>query len=895
MDRPTFQHVETVFHDALAVPEASRSTFLDAACAGNPELRAAVDELLRHADPADDTGAFLASPVSELSALLRPQPPPRMSRPDIRGYEILEELGRGGMGVVYRARQASLNRIVALKMLLPGEASGEMLARFRAEADALARLHHPNIVMIYDIGTWEGRPYFTMEYIAGPSLDRLLAGRPQDIAASARLIETLARTIAAVHQHGILHRDLKPANILLQKHEVGRITDEPGQEVQSSPFVLHASCLLLPKITDFGLAKDQAASGKVTQAGVILGTPSYMAPEQARKSVGGIGPGVDIYALGSMLYEMLTGRPPFQGDTPAETITQLIHDDPASPASLRPRLPRDLVTICLKCLEKSPRKRYATALDLAEDLRRFQAGEPIRARHIGVVGRAFRWCRRRPLVAGLLLCSVALAVALIATVLVYNARLKEALSAERNTTTEQRQEIVQLNVEIGIHAIAEGDSFTALLRFTEALRLDEGIPDREDDDRRRITAILRRCPRLLQLQSLGETILCTRAHAEGGWMAEIGTNNQLHVSDMRTGRPVGVPLRLDHTPIDGAISPDGKSLATISPAGRVIVWDLETGRPQDVATPDSKPTRKVAFYKDGRILILEQADGDIRLWDRKASWIVALPLTGPVPSATLSDNDCWLLTVRAESPARVWDLAAGKAVAGPPVSKQTVSRAAISNDGRRVGVLGADGALRIWDVPTAQWLGRAARPGPRVRQIAFSPNADRVVTLGGDHAIQVWRVASGDQVAACAQQDDTIMQAQFSADGRLLVTTNEAGVVQVWETGTGRAVTPPLRHGGPGAAAVFCAGDKQVAIAGRRGLVALWQLTPAGEAEGDTSLERRSVADLVRLAQVLSAARIGSHEEWQTLEMRELQDTWNSLNHDRSPVNSAGPSSPVGR
>ena len=390
MAKPEFKLIEKLFNEALALPSRNVAAFLENACNSDVELRAALEDLLRHADLDDQT---LAGPVASLAEQIRSQAStlmkelvgksaPAAAWPVIPGYETLEELGRGGMGVVYKVRQKSLHRIVALKMLLPAQPDGmEMLARFRTEVEALARLQHPNIITIYDIGADADRPYFTMEYIDGPSLARLLGSRPQDPIDSARLIETLARTMQAVHQHGIIHRDLKPANVLLKKDEDAPIIKEASQ----SPTLDLPLSSFIPKITDFGLAKDQAAAGRLTATGVTMGTPSYMAPEQARTLAGGAGPAADIYSLGSILYELLTGQPPFEGQAPVDVVNQLLQDEPVSPLTRRPRLPTDLVTICLKCLEKSPKNRYASALELAEDLRRFQAGEPIHARPVGTL------------------------------------------------------------------------------------------------------------------------------------------------------------------------------------------------------------------------------------------------------------------------------------------------------------------------------------------------------------------------------------------------------------------------------------------------------------------------------------------------------------------------------
>jgi len=289
-------------------------------------------------------------------------------------YELLEEIARGGMGVVYRARQSSLKRIVAVKMIRSGEFAGEAeVKRLRAEAEAAANLKHPNIVAIHEIGEHDGRHYFSMDFVAGKNLAQTVGGQPAPARQAAEWLKAIAEAVQFAHQRGVLHRDLKPQNILV---------DAEGR----------------PHVTDFGLAKDLHADSGVTQTGAVMGSPSYMAPEQARGRNDLVGPASDVYSLGAVLYELLTGRAPFRGASAMETLHRVANDEPARPRSLNQDAPADLETICLKCLEKDPLRRYPTARALAEDMGRFLAGEPVQARPASFGRRAVSWARRHPAV-----------------------------------------------------------------------------------------------------------------------------------------------------------------------------------------------------------------------------------------------------------------------------------------------------------------------------------------------------------------------------------------------------------------------------------------------------------------------------------------------------------------
>jgi eukaryotic-like serine/threonine-protein kinase len=404
----------------------------------------------------DETGAFPAGDASSLTGGYTPSDMPERipGTPIVPGFEILDELGRGGMGVVYKARQVALDRIVALKMILAGPHAREKdLKRFEAEARAVGKFQHPNIVQIHEVGDAGGLPYFSLEFVPEGSLSQKINRDPQAPRYAAEIVEALARAMHYAHERGIIHRDLKPANVLLAADGT-------------------------PKITDFGLAKQLESDSGQTQAGQVLGTPSYMAPEQAYGDSDKITPAADIYALGGILYDLLTGRPPFSGTSVIETLEMVRTREPVPPTQLVGKLPRDLETIALKCLQKDPARRYATAGDLAEDLRRFLTRRPILARPVSAIEKTWRWAKRNPWVAGLGsgVAVLLIAVALITSLLSYRLSIKKDEADTAKDTAEKalvQEEIAKNKAQDEQHKaeIARDDEKKARTKTAEQRRL----------------------------------------------------------------------------------------------------------------------------------------------------------------------------------------------------------------------------------------------------------------------------------------------------------------------------------------------------------------------------------------------------------------------------------------
>jgi serine/threonine protein kinase/WD40 repeat protein len=693
-----------------------------------------------------------------LTALPASEPKAAADLPSIPGYTVLNVLGRGGMGVVYKAWHRELKRLVTIKMLRESLPDAEERGRFRTEAEAVARLRHSQIVQIHEIGEHAGRPFCVLEFIEGGSLEDKLQGLPQPPRQAARLVELLAGAVHFAHQHGVVHRDLKPANILLQrKSQIPNPKSEKPHSGTTSDLGFAISDLE-PKVTDFGLAKRLDDDSGQTRSGAIVGTPNYMAPEQAGGQSKAIGPAADVYALGAILYEMLTGRPPFRGVTVLDTLDQVRSREPVPPSQLQPGTPRDLETICLMCLRKEPQRRYTSAAGLAEDLCRFQAGEPVRARPISGLSRAWRWCRRNPgaAMAAALVLLIAIGASLLALGL--NMTLGRTRRAEHQAT-DRLFEALLTRVRASRGSGRPGQRFANLESLRQAVEIARA-QDRPAAD-------------LLELRN--QAIACLALpdlQLEKEWEGnQPGTNGLGFDAAFEryawSFQDEGIRVRrlTDHVELFRVPTPPSDRVSRwvllgFSPNGRYLaayyvqwgekhpleVWELGEGSGRRVVTlPDV--TGLPAFAADGRSLVAPLPGGEAA--------VMALPsgqerrrlaAGGPAEALALHPGGKLLGVAGGQSDGvRVLDLETGSVAHRLP-HPDTVQGLAWSADGKLLATACNDLRIHLWDGVSWQKQGELAGHRWEVGDVAFDPTGRWLASFGWDMTLRVWEVGSRRQV-----------------------------------------------------------------------------------------------------------------------------------------------------
>jgi eukaryotic-like serine/threonine-protein kinase len=767
-------------------------------------------------------GGTLPEPADSAHTLAAAESRPRrfQSQAKIGQYCIIRELGHGGMGVVYLGEQVSLRRLVALKLIRHGiNATASELARFRAEAEAVARLQHPNIVQIHEVGEHEGVYYLSLEYVAGGSLDRQLAGTPQEPRAASELIETLARAIEYAHRRGILHRDLKPANILMSGESPPASGDDTtgARSLASRP----RSFAAVPKITDFGLAKRLEPGDAQTPTGLVLGTPSYVAPEQVTGTLGDVTHSVDIYGLGALLYEMLTGRPPFKGATALSTLEQVVSQEPVAPSRFQRQIPRDLETICLKCLEKQPGKRYGSAEKLADDLHRFLSGRPIVARPLGPWGRAWKWAKRRPREASLTAAVVAIGVMGLAGIVW---QWRDAVT-ERDAARQQwyRANMVAAGVALQVH-----NSVAA------RLSLENAPPEFRQWEWHHFHSQLDRASHVLTGHQ--GAVLNVAFSPDGGRLVSVSADHTVRLWDAATRREIAVARGHGNTIEAVAFSPDGSRLASGGDDGTVRLWDAHTGVPLGVCRGHSGPVRAVAFSPDGRqVVSAALPEGDqCRLWDAATGALIAvLPAPATTRGLTFTPDGARVVCGRGDT-VHVVDVTLCKEVVVTRVAGAAVFCCAVSPDGRRL-VTGwdfPDNAVRLWDLASGELLAVMSGHENRISSVAISPDGARIVSASQDQTARIWDAGTGRLIAILRGHKSHVIEAIFSPDGRRVVSTSYDGTLRLWDAAGGQAIAVLQGHAGNVWACTYSRDGAWLASASDDHTLRLW----------DTALLERSAA-----------------------------------------------------
>jgi WD40 repeat protein len=726
--------------------------------------------------------------------------------PAVPGYEVLGFLGEGGMGMVYRARHLGLDRPVALKLLRGG--SLKRLARFRAEALADARLQHPHVVQIFEIGEHQGQPYLALELLEGGSLEAKTAGKPQAPRDAAVLVQVLARAIQYAHSRGIVHRDLKPSNVLLSAE--GTV-----------------------KIADFGLAKFLQATDGQTQEGDVLGTPRYMAPEQTSGTSEGVGPAADIYSLGVILYELLTGRAPLQAPTPVETLFLIRSQDPLPPSRLLPRLPRDLETICLKCLQKDPHDRYASAQELADDLERFLSAKPVRARPITMPEKALKWVRRNPLTALLL---ALLTMSLFGGLAGVTWKWLEANANARQATDEKREALFQTyraRIAAAVAALSAHDVADAARQLGEA---PEGLRDWEwwhlhsrlDDSSLMIpwagkNAGLFGAPDKLQAWAVTDTSLRITDLENHGEHTErrdkpidFSVSSVSSVVQTRRGLRIAAWVGdtafdllddtgrvLFHVELPGAqgprlvaLSSDGERLACSWHDGDrcpIGIFDATSGRQTAHCAGHQVGLYSLTFSPDGTRLASGGEDRVARLWDAASGALLATCRghSSRVLSIAFSPNGARFVTASSDQTARQWNAATGREVEAP-YDRHTgeVAFALYSPDAEWIASAGRERTIRIWRATGRQDLAILHGHAGLVTALAFAPDGHQLASLSGpgaegDDTVRVWDVDAGATLPVLRGHTRAVYPVVISPDGSWIASASYDGTLRIWDAATG--------------------------------------------------------------------------------------------------------------